>query len=250
MNLPDMIFADPPYNVPIRGHVSGLGRVQHREFAMAHGEMSGADYAAFLRAVFAPAISVCRDGAIAFVCTDWRHCAQMEMSLAPYFSELKNTCVWVKTNAGMGAFYRSQHEFVLVFKIGNGPHTNTFGLGDKGRYRTNVWKYAGVNTFKAERMAELEAHPTVKPVALIADAIRDVTHRGEIVLDPFGGSGSTLIAAQKTGRSARLIEIDPAYCDVIIRRFQKLTGKAAVRAGTSITFEDAERDRAAGWRTG
>ena len=143
------------------------------------------------------------------------------------FSELKNVCVWNKTNGGMGTFYRSKHEMVFVFKVGDAPHINTFGLGDGGRYRTNVWDYAGVNTMKKDRMDELTMHPTVKPVALVADAILDVTKRGALVLDPFGGSGSTLIAAEKTGRSARLIEFDPIYCDVIIKRFEAYTGKRA-----------------------
>ena len=143
------------------------------------------------------------------------------------FSELKNVCVWNKTNGGMGTFYRSKHEMVFVFKVGDAPHINTFGLGDGGRYRTNVWDYAGVNTMKKDRMDELTMHPPVKPVALVADAILDVTKRGALVLDPFGGSGSTLIAAEKTGRSARLIEFDPIYCDVIIKRFEAYTGKRA-----------------------
>lgn len=166
------------------------------------------------------------------------------------FSDLLNTCIWANTNAGMGTFYRSQHEMVFVWKVGDAPHTNNFGLGDKGRYRTNVWTYTGVNTFKAERAEERALHPTVKPVALIADAIRDVSHRGEIVLDLFGGSGTTLIAAEKTGRKARLMEIDPAYCDVIVRRWQKLTGKSATHASTGLTFEETGTKRPAsvsGW---
>ncbi len=154
------------------------------------------------------------------------------------FSEFKNLCVWNKTNGGMGTFYRSKHELVFVFKVGTAPHTNSFGLGDTGRYRTNVWDYAGVNTMKAGRMDELAMHPTVKPVALVADAIKDCSKRGEIVLDPFAGSGSTLIAAEKTGRRARVIEYDPAYCDVIIRRFEQVTGKHAKLAATGELFED------------
>jgi DNA modification methylase len=147
----------------------------------------------------------------------------------------------------MGTFYRSQHEMVLVWKVGSAPHTNTFGLGDRGRYRTNVWHYAGVNTFKSERAEELASHPTVKPVALVADAIRDVSHRGQVVLDIFGGSGTTLIAAEKTGRCARLLEIDPIYCDVIIRRWERLTGKAAILAGTDVSFEAVQAKRHKSW---
>ena len=135
-------------------------------------------------------------------------------------AELKNLIVWVKDNGGMGTFYRSRHELIFAFKVGTAPHVNTFELGQHGRYRTNVWQYRGVNTLKAGRMAELELHPTVKPVQMIADAIRDVSGRGEIVLDLFGGSGSTLIAAEKTGRRAFLCELDPVYCDRIIRRWE------------------------------
>ncbi len=190
----DMIFTDPPYNVPIEGHVSGLGRTCHREFLEASGEMSPDQFTQFLSQTLATAAKVCRDGAIAYVCMDWRHLGEVIEAGKTAFSELKNICVWAKTNGGMGIFYRSQHEMVLVWKIGTAPHTNTFGLGDKGRYRTNVWSYAGVNTFKSDRMDELASHPTVKPVALVADAIRDVSHCGQIVLDIFGGSGTTLIS--------------------------------------------------------
>lgn len=199
--------------------------------------MSVQAFTEFLTATLGNTSAACRDGAIAFVCMDWRHLAELEAAGRTAFSELKNLCVWTKTNAGMGTFYRSKHELVFVWKVGTAPHINTFGLGDKGRYRTNVWSYAGVNTFKTERMEEISSHPTVKPVALIADAIRDVTHRGHVVLDPFGGSGTTLIAAHTTGRTARLLEIDPVYCDVTIRRFEKLTGKAAKLMGSSETFE-------------
>jgi DNA modification methylase len=239
----DMAFADPPYNVPIHGHVSGLGATRHREFAVASGEMSSPAFAEFLTATLGNTSAACRDGAIAFICMDWRHLAELEAAGRTAFSELKNLCVWTKTNGGMGTFYRSKHELIFVWKVGTAPHINTFGLGDKGRYRTNVWSYAGVNTFKAERMEEISSHPTVKPVALVADAIRDVTHRGHVVLDPFGGSGTTLIAAHTTGRTARLMEIDPVYCDVTIRRFEKLTGKAATLSGSGETFEQVSCKR-------
>lgn len=240
----DVVFVDPPYNVPIRGHVSGLGRTVHREFVEASGEMSQAEFTAFLEASFANLASNCRDGAIAYVCMDWRHLEEALAAGKKAFSELKNICVWSKTNGGMGTFYRSQHEMVLVFKVGSAAHTNNFGLGDKGRYRTNVWTYPGVNTFKAGRMDELALHPTVKPVALVADALRDVSDRGQLVLDTFGGSGTTLVAAEKTGRKARLIEIDPAYCDVIIRRWQRLTGRQAVHVENGKDFETVEAERA------
>jgi DNA modification methylase len=159
------------------------------------------------------------------------------------FTELKNLVVWNKINGGMGAFYRSKHELVFVFKQGTAEHTNSFGLGETGRYRTNVWDYAGISSISADRSAELAMHPTVKPVALIADAIRDCSRRGEIVLNGFGGSGSTLIAAEKTGRFARLIEYDPIYCDTIVRRWEALTGKRATLAGNGKTFEDVADGR-------
>lgn len=154
------------------------------------------------------------------------------------FTELKNLVVWNKTNGGMGAFYRSKHELIFVFKQGTAEHTNSFGLGDTGRYRTNVWDYAGISSVQAGRSDELAMHPTVKPVAMIADAIRDCSKRGQIVLDAFDGSGSTLIAAEKTGRSARLIEYDPLYCDTIVKRWETYSGKGATLAATGEGFDD------------
>ncbi len=239
----DAVFTDPPYNVPIDGHVSGNGAITHREFAFAVGEMSRDAFTAFLATTLGHAASACRDGAIAFVCMDWRHMGELIAAGDTVFSELKNVCVWNKTNGGMGSFYRSKHEMVFVFKVGTAAHINTFGLGEGGRYRTNVWDYAGVNTMSQQRMDELEMHPTVKPVALVADALLDVTKRGARVLDPFGGSGTTLIAAEKTGRVARLIEYDPLYCDVILRRFEAYTGKRAKLAATGEPFEDIADSR-------
>jgi len=241
----DLVFTDPPYNVPIDGHVCGLGGVRHREFAMAAGEMTEAAFTTFLTETLGNAAKSCRDGAIAFVCMDWRHMGDLLAAGRQAFTELKNLCVWNKTNGGMGAFYRSKHELVFVFKVGTAPHTNSFGLGETGRYRTNVWDYAGISSLSASRGEELAMHPTVKPVALIADAIRDCSKRGDIVLDCFGGSGSTLIAAEKTGRSARLIEFDPLYCDTIVRRWEKLTGKHARLVGDGATFEDIAERRSA-----
>lgn len=240
----DLIFTDPPYNVPIDGHVCGLGRIRHREFAMGVGEMSPDAFIGFLQQTLGHAVTQSRDGAIAFVCMDWRHLGELLAAGQTIFSELKNICVWNKSNAGMGTFYRSKHELILVFKVGTAPHTNSFGLGDTGRYRTNVWDYAGVNTFRAGRMDELSMHPTAKPVALVADAIRDCSKRGEIVLDPFGGSATSLIAAEKTGRVARLIEFDPAYCDSALRRFEKVTGREARLASTGQGFEVVMEARA------
>lgn len=240
----DLIFTDPPYNVPIDGHVCGSGGIRHREFAMAAGEMSSAEFTEFLRTCLSNAADHSRDGAIAFVCMDWRHMGELLAAGNAAFTELKNLCVWNKTNGGMGSFYRSKHELVFVFKVGTAPHTNSFGLGDTGRYRTNVWDYAGISSAGRERMEELAMHPTVKPVALVADAIRDCSRRGEIVLDAFGGSGSTLIAADTCGRRARLIEFDPLYCDTIVRRWEAVTGKDALLAGTSTRFEEVTEKHA------
>jgi DNA modification methylase len=239
----NLIFTDPPYNVPIDGHVCGLGRIRHREFAMGAGEMSREAFTTFLQLTLGHAAAFCRDGAIAFVCMDWRHMAELLAAGEAVFSELKNVCVWNKTNGGMGSFYRSKHELVFVFKVGSAAHTNTFGLGDTGRYRTNVWDYAGVNSLRSARAEELAIHPTVKPVALVAEAIKDCSRRGGIVLDLFGGSGTTLIAAEKTGRLARLVEFDPAYCDQILRRFERVTGKQAKLAATGQTFEAVAQER-------
>lgn len=240
----DLVFTDPPYNVPIDGHVCGLGRVRHRDFAMAAGEMSDSAFTEFLAVTLGHAAARCRDGAIAFVCMDWRHMGELLAAGRQVFTEMKNLCVWAKSNGGMGAFYRSRHELVFVFKVGDAPHTNSFGLGETGRYRTNVWEYPGISSFGRERDAELALHPTVKPVALVADAIRDCSRRGELVLDGFGGSGTTLIAAEQTGRCARLIEYDPAYCDVIIRRWESFTGKRATLAASGESFEAVAEQRA------
>lgn len=242
----DLVFTDPPYNVPIDGHVCGSGRIRHREFAMGVGEMSQDAFTGFLADALRPMAGSCRDGAIAFVCMDWRHITELLNAGAQVFSELKNLCVWNKTNGGMGTFYRSKHELVFAYKVGAAPHTNTFGLGDTGRYRTNVWDYAGISSMGSTRAEDLAMHPTVKPTALVADAIRDCSKRGDIVLDGFGGSGTTLIAAEICGRAARLIEFDPHYCDVIIRRFERLTGKQATLAESGSLFDDVAQLRRAG----
>jgi DNA modification methylase len=242
-----VVFTDPPYNVKIRGFVSGLGKTTHREFAMASGEMSEEEFKSFLVRFLAALLPLLVNGAILFVCMDWRHLREILDAGDHADLELKNLCVWAKSNAGMGTFYRSQHELVLVFKHGDAPHQNNFELGQRGRSRSNVWSYRGVNTFGKDRMELLGAHPTVKPVALVADALRDVSRRGEIVIDPFLGSGSTLLAAEETGRVCIGVEIDPAYVEVAIRRWQKQTGRDAVCAVTGETFQaalercDAER---------
>ena len=215
-----MVFSDPPYNVPIDGHVGNSGKTQHREFAMASGEMNTDQFTAFLKRAFQNLADVCMDGSIHYICMDWRHMGEMLAAGHAVYDELKNLIVWAKDNGGMGTFYRSRHKLIFAFKKGTAPHVNTFELGQHGRYRTNVWQYRGVNTLKATRMDELAMHPTVKPVQMIADAIRDVSGRGDIVLDLFGGSGSTLIAAAKTGHRGYLCELDAIYCDRIVARWE------------------------------
>lgn len=215
-----MAFSDPPFNVPIDGHVGNSGKVQYREFAMASGEMSASEFTDFLRTAFRDLADHSRDGAIHFLCMDWRHIGEILAAGQGVYSELKNMIVWVKDNGGMGTFYRSRYELIFAFKVGTAPHVNSFELGQHGRYRTNVWQYKGVNTMRTGRMDELAMHPTVKPVQMNADAIKDVSGRGEIVLDLFGGSGSTLIATEKTGRRARLAELDPIYSDRILARWE------------------------------
>ncbi|MEJ6707291.1 MAG: site-specific DNA-methyltransferase, partial [Amylibacter sp.] len=215
-----MVFTDPPYNVPIEGHVGNSGKTKHREFIMASGEMTSAEFTSFLETALSNLANHSIDGSIHYVCMDWRHMTEMLAAGNTAYNEMKNLIVWAKDNGGMGTFYRSRHELIFAFKKGTAPHINTFELGQHGRYRTNVWQYRGVNTMRAGRMEELALHPTVKPVQMIADAIRDVSGRGEIVLDTFAGSGSTLIAAHKTGRRAFLCELDPVYCDRIIARWE------------------------------
>jgi len=232
------VFSDPPYNVPIDGFVSGLGKTRHRDFAMAAGEMTREEFVAFLSAAVAAIKPFLVDGAILYLCMDWRHGGELCEAAAQNGLQQKNLCIFVKSSPGMGSFYRSQHELVYVFKHGEGPHQNHFGLGAHGRNRSNVWQYRSVNVFGKDRMSLLRTHPTVKPVAMIADALRDVTRRGEIVFDSILGSGSTLIAAEETGRVCIGVELDPIYVDAAIRRWQKRTGKDAVHAVTGETFDE------------
>lgn len=236
-----MVFTDPPYNVPVNGHICGLGKVHHEEFVMASGEMSEAQFTEFLTSVAANLAAYSADGSIHYICMDWRHIGELLAAGKAAYSELKNLVVWNKDNGGMGAFYRSKHELVFVFKSGNSAHINNFGLGQHGRYRTNVWDYAGVNSLKAERADELAMHPTVKPVAMVADAIRDCSRKGGIILDAFSGSGTTIIAAEQTGRMARAIELDPRYVDVAIRRWQQLTGSKVLLADCGSSFDTIAR---------
>jgi DNA modification methylase len=240
-----MAFLDPPYNVRIAGHVQGRGRIKHREFDFATGEMSDEDYVSFLKAGCRNIARVCVDGAIVFQCTDWRHVCQMFEAARSAFTEPKNLVVWNKTSPGQGSFYRSQHELIGVFKVGTGNPVNSFGLGEHGRMRSNVWTYPGANSFHAGRMEELTMHPTVKPVALVADAMRDCSMKGDIVLDTYLGSGTTVLAAEKTGRRGFGLEYDPRYVDVAIRRWQSYTRADAVLLGDGRTFDEVAAEREA-----
>ena len=236
------VITDPPYNVPIGGHVSGLGEVKHDEFVMASGEMSETEFTSFLTTVCKHTAAYSVDGSLHFHFMDWGHLYELMTAGRAAYTEMKNLCVWAKDNGGMGSLYRSRHELVVLFKNGTEPHINNVQLGKHGRYRTNVWNYRGVNALTKTGKEELAMHPTVKPVAMIADAIRDISHRDGLVLDPFGGSGTTLIAAHKTGRKARLIEMDPKFVDVTIQRWEKLTGLEATLATTGQTFAQRTKE--------
>jgi DNA modification methylase len=241
--LAGAVFTDPPWNLAINGHVSGLGKVQHREFAMASGEMTAQEFAHFLRQVLTNLTANSRDGSLHFICMDWRHMPDLLQAAQPVYAEFKNLCVWVKTNAGMGSLYRSQHELVFVYKNGTAAHINNVELGKHGRNRSNVWEYAGANAFGKSRDADLAMHPTVKPLTMVADAILDVSNRGDIILDCFSGSGTTLLAAQDTGRRGFGMEIDPHYVDLIIARFKQAHDLPARCAATGSSWEDLGRER-------
>lgn len=232
-----MPFVDPPYNLKI-SKVVGRGRTKHREFPSASGEMSGSQFADFTKTWMESAAQYSENGSIHFCCIDWRHLAEVVTAGNDTYTDLKNIVVWVKTNAGQGSLYRSQREFIAVVKNGDASHQNDVELGKHGRNRSNVWTYAGVNTFRAGRMDDLSAHPTVKPTALVADTMRDCSRRGEIILDCFMGSGTTILAAEKVGRHAYGLEIDPAYVDLAIRRWQSFTGRDAVLSATGQTFDE------------
>ena len=239
-----LIFTDPPFDLKIGGHVSGNGAIKHREFPMASGEMDEAEFTQFLMRACDLMAQHSVPGSLHYLFMDWRHLKELLAAGSAIYDELKNICVWVKTNAGMGSFYRSQHEFVLVFKLGTAPHVNNIQLGQYGRYRSNVWQYAGMNSFArtTEEGNLLAAHPTVKPLKLVADALMDASHRRDVVLDPFLGSGTTVIAAEATGRVASGIELDPLYVDTAIRRWQRRTGLSARHAETGQTFDEIEAE--------
>lgn len=241
-----MVFTDPPYNVRIGGHVSGLGKVRHREFAMASGEMTRPEFTAFLRTAAMRMAEVSSNGAIHFLCMDWRHAGEMEEACRSVYASLKNICVWAKTNAGMGTFYRSQHELVFAWKVGKARHINNFGLGEKGRHRTNLWTYPGANTFRKGRNEDLADHPTVKPVQMVLDAILDCSKPKGIILDPFIGAGTTLIAAHRGKRRGYGIEIDPAYVDCTLKRLAQETGIEPRLAETGETFPEVAARRLPG----
>jgi DNA modification methylase len=242
---PQLIFADPPFGCSIAGNVSGLGRVKHENFVMGAGEQSLPEFGrTLLRPAFRCMAAVAAPGAIAFICSDWRAAPYMHDAAKGVFHEQKNLIIFVKSNAGMGTFYRSGHELIFAFKVSPGKHINNFGLGEGGRHRSNVWTYAGANTFRKGRMEDLADHSTVKPKALVADAILDCSKRGGIVLDPFLGSGTTLAACEMTGRIGRGIELDPKYIDVILRRVSVETGCEPLLEGeVPLSVVTAQRQR-------
>jgi DNA modification methylase len=239
-----MILTDPPYNVRIAGNVSGLGKVKHGDFTMASGELTEAGFADFNLSWMALAADRCADGALAYVFMDWRHQHELIVAGRRVFDRLVNLCVWTKNNGGMGVLYRSAHELIFVFKKGRGAHQNNVQLGRFGRSRTNVWAYPNIAAERRGMEGDLLAlHPTVKPVAMLADALLDVTRRGDLVLDPFVGSGSTIIAADKVGRRARAIELHPPYVDCGIRRWQAWSGEDAVLEGDGRSFTEIAAER-------
>ncbi len=230
----DCAFLDPPYNVKINGHVNAKGR--HREFAMASGEMSEDEFRGFFADTLSACSVVSRSGAVHFVCMDWRHMDDVTASVDGAYSELLNICVWNKSNAGMGSLYRSKHEMIFVYRVGDAQHANNVELGKHGRNRTNVWDYPSVNSMRGSRREDLALHPTVKPVAMVADAYQDVTKQGELVLDIFLGSGTSLIAAERVGRAFRGLDIDPAYVDLAMQRWSDLTGRHPI-----LVFREGEK---------
>lgn len=236
----EVVFIDPPYNVPIAGNVSGKGAIQHREFPMASGEMSEFEFASFLTSSFTLLARYSAVDSVHFVYMDWRHIGELLVAGREVYDSVLNVCVWVKNNGGMGSFYRSRHELVVVFRNGKGTHRNNIQLGRYGRNRTNVWEYPSINTASksGEESNLLALHPTVKPVAMVADALLDCSARGDLVLDAFLGSGSTLIAAERTGRICCGIELDPLYVDTAIRRWQRHTGDHALHAESGKRFDE------------
>ena len=238
-----LVFTDPPYNVRIAGNVSGLGKAKHREFAMASGEMSEQEFTSFLRRALTNLANFSIDGSIHFVCMDWRHIRELADAADDVYTELKNICVWSKNNAGMGSLYRSAHEFIFVYKHGRAKHINNVELGRFGRSRTNIWEYAGLSSFGRDRDTTLAGHPTPKPLALVSDAILDCSKRDGIVLDAFAGSGTTLLAAEKTGRRGYGIELDAHFVDLAIKRLAEVYGLAAIHSQSGLRFDQVKAQR-------
>ena len=237
----DMVFTDPPYNVQVKDIV-GLGKSKHEEFKMASGEMNPMRFTRFLQDVFLNLIKCSKDGSIHYICMDWKHINELTTA-GKIYSEFKNLIVWVKKNGGMGTFYRSRHELIFVFKNGKRKHTNNFGLGETGRYRTNVWEYDGMNSVGNKERELLEDHPTVKPVKLVADAIIDCSNYNDIIVDFFIGSGTTLIASEQTNRICYCADLDPKFIDLSVRRylkFMKLYNKPVVIKKNGILLTDDE----------
>ncbi|MEH6791103.1 site-specific DNA-methyltransferase [Parasphingorhabdus sp.] len=240
----DAVISDMPWNVPYSGHIGGLGNVHHEEFMMASGEMSSAEFSGFMQTVLEQQALVSKPGALHFQFIDWRSVADMIRAGEGVYDALVNLCVWVKPNGGMGSLWRSRHELVCVFRTKGGKHQNNVMLGKHGRNRTNVWEYAGANSFRSDRMKDLEAHPTCKPVDMIADAIMDCTNRNDLVLDAFLGSGTTVMAAERTGRTGLGIELDPHYVDVAIQRIAEVTGSLPILSDGR-SYDEVRSDRAA-----
>jgi DNA modification methylase len=236
-----MAFIDTPFNVPIKGHVSGLGAIRHREFAMGCGEMNSDQFGAFLIRIFSLLARYSVDGAIHFICMDWRHIAEVLAAAGQVYTKFLNLCVWTKNHTGMGAFYRSRHELIFVYKHGHAKHRNNIMLGKYGRDRTNVWSYPSPRTLSEEGNL-LGMHPTPKSVRMVADAILDCTSRGDIVLDSTLGSGTSLIAAERTGRRCFGLELDPVYVDTIVKRWQAYTGEQARSASSGKSFNELEAE--------
>jgi DNA modification methylase len=242
----DLVITDPPYNVAIDGHASGLGKVRHREFARAAGEMSSGEFTEFLRKAMMLSRQSSQPGSLAYYFMDWRHMKQILAAGLEVYGEMMNLCVWAKNNGGKGGFYRSAHELIFLFKNGTASHRNNVQLGKFGRYRTNVWNYPSANAFSRSGPDGdlLALHPTPKPVALISDAIRDSTARGALILDPFLGSGTAVIAAERTGRVCYGLELDPLYVDALIRRWQRRTKREAIHIESGESFAIRETSKA------
>jgi DNA modification methylase len=230
---------DPPFNVRISG-VVGRGRRKHREFSEASGEMTAEEFTRFLATTLGNAAHISCDGGLSYIFMDWRHLQEMTAAGAKVYCALRNLVVWTKSNAGQGSFYRSEHELIFVYQAGSAKPTNNVQLGKFGRNRSNVWRYAGANAFGSDRLKSLEAHPTCKPLKMIADILLDCTRRNEVVADLFAGSGTTLLAAEQVGRRCCALEIDPLFIDVCIRRWQAYTGKDAVLESSGRTFYEVE----------